>query len=97
MNYHRYQAHHYLSLHANWNGRGCLFNLIPGIRVLHLRELVTMKVAYGGDLTIPYAELGIGIGNILRVAELHSVWRLSHRNDAGATNWAIRFRLHIDT
>ncbi|MBO4454675.1 MAG: carboxypeptidase-like regulatory domain-containing protein, partial [Paludibacteraceae bacterium] len=40
-------ADRYLALHAEWNGMGILFNLIPGIRWLHLRELVEAKLAYG--------------------------------------------------
>ncbi len=97
MGYYEYSSRHYVSVHANWNGRGCLFDRIPGIRVLHLRELVSFKLGYGDGLSIPYLEMGIGIGNILRVGELHSVWRLTHRNDPNAIRWGMRFRLHIDT
>ena len=47
MNNFQYAADKYLALHAEWNGQGILFNLIPGIRYLRLRELVTFKLAYG--------------------------------------------------
>ena len=121
MNNFQYAADKYLALHAEWNGQGILFNLIPGIRYLRLRELVTFKLAYGTysdkhnavlpfstcqttfkSLTIPYVELGCGIGNILRVLDIYSVWRLTNRRDP-VTNqpdtttplWALRFRLHI--
>ena len=76
-------ADKYLALQAEWNGQGILFNLIPGIRWLHLRELVEAKLAYGcltsnspqdGLTSNLYAELGVGIGNILRVCDLYSVW-----------------------
>ena len=40
-------ADKYVALHTEWNGQGILFNLIPGIRWLHLRELVESKIAYG--------------------------------------------------
>ncbi|MCQ2345969.1 MAG: DUF5686 and carboxypeptidase regulatory-like domain-containing protein [Paludibacteraceae bacterium] len=43
-----FAADRYMLLHTEWNGRGCLFNLIPGIRALRLRELVTFKIAWGG-------------------------------------------------
>lgn len=107
MNNFQYAADKYLALHAEWNGQGILFNLIPGIRYLRLRELVTFKLAYGGlsntiaplckaaPLTIPYVELGCGIGNIFRVLDLYSVWRLTNRDDIAAPLWALRFRLHI--
>ena len=80
-------ADKYLALQAEWNGQGILFNLIPGIRWLHLRELVEAKLAYGG---LFYSELGVGIGNILRVCDLYSVWSLSPE-----IQWAMRFRIHL--
>ena len=89
-------ADKYLALQAEWNGQGILFNLIPGIRWLHLRELVEAKLAYGYNHQSPitnhqfYSELGVGIGNILRVCDLYSVWSLSPE-----IQWAMRFRIHL--
>ena len=87
-------ADKYATLQAEWNGMGILFNLIPGIRWLHLRELVEAKIAYG-YLSNPahhtlYSEIGVGIGNILRVCDLYSVWALSPD-----IQWALRFRIHL--
>ncbi len=85
-----------MALHTEWNGRGILFNLIPGVRYAKLRELVTFKMAWGNKgLSTPYVEIGCGIGNIFRVLDIHSVWRLTHRNDHDTPLWAMRFRLHI--
>lgn len=114
MNNFQYAADKFIALHAEWNGQGILFNLIPGIRYLRLRELVTFKLAYGGlsntipplsdaspltthlsPLTTPYIELGCGIGNILRVLDIYSVWRLTNWQDETTPRWALRFRLHI--
>ena len=91
-------ADKYVALQAEWNGQGILFNLIPGIRWLHLRELFEAKVAYGYLSHQPeavsnqtfYAELGVGIGNILRVCDLYSVWSLSPE-----FHWGMRFRIHL--
>ena len=104
-------ADKYLALHAEWNGQGILFNLIPGIRWLHLRELVEAKLAYGylshqlSAISIQnpsfqegawvgshrlYSEIGVGIGNILRVCDLYSIWSLSPD-----IQWALRFRIHL--
>lgn len=47
MNTYQYAADQYVSLQALWDGKGVLFNLIPGIRHLRLRELLELKVAYG--------------------------------------------------
>jgi hypothetical protein len=37
-----------------------------------------------------YAELGVGIGNILRVCDLYSIWSLSPE-----FHWGMRFRIHL--
>lgn len=91
-------ADKYATLQTEWNGHGILFNLIPGIRWLHLRELVEAKIAYGylsNQLSVLsnqllYAEVGIGIGNILRVCDLYSIWSLSPE-----IQWGMRFRIHL--
>ncbi len=105
-------ADKYVALQTEWNGQGILFNLIPGIRWLHLRELVEAKIAYGyisnsvSGLTAErsysasgptgaaghavYAELGVGIGNILRVCDLYSIWSLTPE-----IQWGMRFRIHL--
>lgn len=91
-------ADKYVTLQTEWNGQGILFNLIPGVRWLHLRELVEAKIAYGylspqpsvAGSQLLYSEIGIGIGNILRVADLYSVWSLSPD-----IRWAMRFRIHL--
>ncbi len=87
-------ADKYVTLQTEWNGMGILFNLIPGIRWLHLRELVEAKIAYGylsaNSQSQFYAELGVGIGNILRVCDLYSIWSL-----APDIQWGMRFRIHL--
>ena len=99
-------ADKYVALQAEWNGQGILFNLIPGIRWLHLRELVEAKIAYGylsNSETIQqrsglYAEVGVGIGNILRVCDLYSTWGflpLTTNPSPLTYYWAMRFRIHL--
>ena len=44
--------------------------------------------------TIPYVEVGAGIGNILRIGELYGVFRVTHLDDPTPW-WAIRFRLQL--
>ena len=87
-------ADKYAALQAEWNGQGVLFNLIPGVRYLRLRELVETKLVYGYRTGSPsphgwYAEVGVGIGNILRVCDLYSVWGFPDRS------WGMRFRFHL--
>ena len=102
-------ADKYVALQAEWNGMGILFNLIPGIRWLHLRELVEAKIAYGYLSHQPsvvsnqslYAEVGVGIGNILRVCDLYSIWGFlpltSNRSPLTSNRyyWGLRFRIHL--
>ena len=117
MHNYQYAADQYVALHAHWNGKGVLFNMIPGIRYARLRELLEMKVAYGGlrqdhqsilafpttqagyntlqAPTTPYVEVGVGIGNILRIGEIYGVFRLTQLQDASAPWWAIRFRIQM--
>ena len=92
----QFKARRYVSLQAEWNGKGCLFNRIPWVQRLRLRELAVAKVAYGGDLKVPYTELGIGIGNILRVADLYAVFRVTRLNDTSSPWWGVRFRLRVE-
>ena len=88
-------ADKYLALHAEWNGMGILFNLIPGIRYLHLRELVEAKMAYGYlDGHNIYAEAGVGIGNILRICDLYSIWGFTPYYPQ-KMQWGLRFRFHL--
>ena len=117
MNNYQYAADKYIALHAHWNGKGILFNLIPGLCYARLRELLELKVAYGGlrqthqavlafpiakhgyntlhTLTTPYVEMGVGIGNILRIGEIYGVFRLTHLQDTSTPWAAIRFRIYV--
>ena len=118
MNSYQYAADQYVALQAHWNGKGILFNLIPGLRYLRLRELMEVKVAYGGQRqdhqsvlpfpemelenyhllqapNIPYVEMGVGIGNILRIGEVYGIFRLTNLQDNTTPWWAVRFRLHL--
>lgn len=111
MTNYQYGADLFLQCHVNWNGEGILFNRIPWIQRLQLRELAEVKLAWGSlrtthkDIialpstlkgpTIPYLEAGIGIGNILRIGEVYAVFRLTNFNDTSTPWWGIRARFHI--
>ena len=109
MSYGEFAADRYLTLHALWNAGGLLFDRIPWLNRLNLRELVSLKLAYGGlsqrhadvlslpeGMTaprVPYVEVGVGIGNILRVLNVESVWRLTNRTNIPMPLWGVRFSL----
>ena len=101
-------ANRYVALQTEWNGMGILFNMIPGVRWLHLRELVEAKLVYGylsdqysGVRSLNphqfYSEVGVGIGNIFRVCDLYSVWGYTPYtvHHTPSWQWGIRFRIHL--
>ncbi|MEA4937530.1 MAG: DUF5686 family protein [Paludibacter sp.] len=105
MDYMEYAFDKYVAMHHEWIFNGVLFNQLPVIRNLNLRELVTFKFLYGGldpkhaslvdfpsltgTLKVPYMEAGVGFTNIFRIFSLQSVWRLSDLNKPGVRSWGI--------
>lgn len=99
MGFMEYATDHYISTHQELMFNGIVFNSIPGIRHLNLRELFTLKAIYGGlsshrnqpykmpagmsALNQPYIELGAGITNIFKIGSVQSVWRLTDRHKPG--------------
>ena len=104
----QYAADFYIMGHIHWNMQGLMFNVIPYIQRLHLRELLEFKIGWGmlndkhnsvielpayiQPLKIPYLEAGIGIGNILRVADIYAVFRLTNNTSNDISWWGIRAR-----
>jgi hypothetical protein len=105
MNYMEFAYDKYIAMQHEWVLNGIIFNQIPGVRRLNLRELVTFKCLYGGlnskhaeqidfplnmgELKVPYMEAGVGFTNIFRIFSLQSVWRLSDINKPGVRSWGI--------
>jgi hypothetical protein len=105
MNYMEYAYDKYIAMHHEWVFNGILFNQIPVIRQLNLRELVSFKCLYGalsdkhaavldfpaetGKLHKPYVEVGVGFTNIFRIFSLQSVWRLTDTDKMNARPWSI--------
>lgn len=105
MNYMEYAYDKYIAMHHEWVFNGIIFNQIPVIRQLNLRELVSFKCLYGslsdkhatildfpaetGKLHKPYMEVGVGFTNIFRIFSLQSVWRLTDTEQLNARSWSI--------
>lgn len=95
----------YVQWDFTYEARGALFNLIPGLRRLGLREVVGFRGLFGhlserntpgsdnpelflfpaeaGVVKMgrkPYAELAVGLDNILHFIRLDYVWRLTYRD-----------------
>jgi len=105
MGFMEYAVDKYISTHQEIQFNGILFNSIPGVRNLNLRELITLKALYGGlsthrgrpyqfptTLSVPdkpYVEVGAGITNIFKIGSIQSVWRLTDRYKPGVSPWGI--------
>jgi hypothetical protein len=99
MNYMEYVSDKYINLHTELMLNGLIMNQIPLIKKLNLREMCSFNVAYGSlsdshklqldypvymnPLNKPYAEIGVGLTNILGIFTLQSVWRLTDLNHTG--------------
>jgi len=99
MNYMEYASDKYINLHTELMLNGLIMNQIPLIKKLNLREMCSFNVAYGGlsnkhnqfdfppnlanPINKPYAEVGVGLTNILGIFTVQSVWRLTDLNHVG--------------
>lgn len=101
----------YASLFFRYHTYGLIFNNIPLIKKLNLRETVSLNMAWGvlsdrhaaimdmpstSRWDEPYIEAGVGIANIMSIIAVESVWRITHRNRPNAANWGIRARFYFD-
>ncbi len=94
MNYMEYAADRNIQFHNELTLNGIIFNNIPLIKHLNLRELCSFKLNYGmlnnshnqlldypdymKSAQSPYAEFGIGVANIFRVLSFQSIWSTSN-------------------
>lgn len=91
----------YLKVQTDWNGHGVLFNRIPYVCRAKLRELAEFKMAWAhlqNGPSVPYVELGVGIGNILSVGEVWCVARVTQHDLWAEQPWVacrLRFKLGL--
>ena len=111
MNYMEFAFDRYLSMHNELVFNGLIFNHLPLIRKLNLREMLSFKCLYGSlsnqhatvvdfpthlkSLSYPYVELGVGITNILRLFSLQSIWRVNEFGDPGVRSWRIMAGMRV--
>lgn len=105
MNYYEFVSDQYVSLYYTHHFDGLFLNKIPLLRKLKWREVGYFKGLMGtlearnknystfptglGELTKPYYEAGVGIENIFKFIRIDALWRLSHRENASASNFTI--------
>ncbi len=92
------------------NFNGFFLGKIPLIKELELREMATVRFAWGrlsdnnrantlsetGSLDKPYLEAGVGIANILRLFRVDFFWRLTHRLPEPRQNFSVNLGIDID-
>ncbi len=112
MNSNKYISDSHLTAMGEVNFNGVLFNYIPLIKHLNLRELIGLRMAYGTlsnehqkvlsipnyntGFTQPYAEASIGFTNFLNAMTLQFVWRLTDWEQEDSNRWAIEASLQIN-
>ena len=106
-----FRADQYVIWHNEVSLNGFLFNKIPLIKYLNLRELMSLKMYYGtmrnGHKNVldipdyihttnkPYVEVGAGFSNLLRFITLQSFWRLTETERPGTTKWGLKGSIRI--
>lgn len=92
------------------NFNGFFLGKIPFIKELDLREMATVRFAWGSlseqnqantlpettTLTQPYVEAGFGISNILRVLRVDFFWRVTHRSPEPKRNFSVNVGIDLD-
>jgi hypothetical protein len=111
MNNREYIADTYGTFFSELILNGIVFNRIPLIKHLNLREIVTFKAAYGtlsdshsklmdiptvsSTFQQPYTEASVGFCNLLGVMSVQSIWRLSDLNKPNIQKWGIKFNIML--
>lgn len=107
-----YASDSYVNIHSTLYLNGLILNKIPLIRALELREVISFKGIVGSlsdkhrnimdfpegleAVHSPYAEVGIGVTNLLRVFRVEYVKRLTDVNKEGIKKDGIRFRFEFN-
>ncbi len=111
MNSREYIADTYGTLFTELITNGILFNNIPLIKHLNLREIASFKMAYGtlsdthasvmdipapsAKFTQPYSEASVGFCNLFGVLSIQSIWRLSDLDKANIKKWGIKLNVMV--
>lgn len=101
----------YISFMPELHLNGLIFNRLPLIKHLNIREVISSKIAWGNlnknNTTIidlpsfskgmnkPYCEVGFGIENIFKYGRIDAIWRLSDNKNIKTSGFGIFFSVHI--
>ena len=109
MEYMEFASDRYINAFAEYGMNGFIFNKIPLIKKLNLRELLTFKACWGDTKfehifplpsttkspTTPYIEAGIGVTNVLKLIRVEYIWRVNHTR-AEIENNGLFFRFQFE-
>jgi len=101
----------YISFMPELHLNGLIFNKIPIINTLNIREVISAKAAWGhlnkkhialmdlpnnsSGITNPYCELGFGVENIFKYLRIEAIWRLTNTNKPQVHKFGIFFSVYI--
>lgn len=111
LNYYEFIDDRYFTIFYTHHFDGMFFNHLPLLRKLKLREVVHARGLIGDlsaknasysqflpnstGLDRPYLEAGVGIENILKVARVDLVWRLTHLEHNNIQPIGLMFTFHF--
>ncbi|MDA3928034.1 MAG: DUF5686 family protein [Prolixibacteraceae bacterium] len=101
----------FASIMAQYHLNGLLFNRIPILKQMGIREVFSAKVLWSHlsdehnsiiefprplyDAQIPYTELSVGVENFFQYFRVDVVWRLSQLENPGANPLGLRARFDV--
>jgi hypothetical protein len=111
LNYMEYIHDKYLHLYLAYHLNGFVFNRLPLLKKIGLREVFSAKGMIGSlsdkhqqivelpmgvtKMTNPYVELGAGVENIFRLFRVEAVWRVTPKSILNAPTFGIRAKFEI--
>jgi len=111
LNYMEYVHDKYLHAYLEYHLNGFVFNRVPLLRRIGLREVVSAKGMIGSlsdkhqqivefplsisKMSNPYIELGAGVENIFRLFRIEAVWRVNNKSVLGAPTFGLRAKFEI--
>lgn len=111
LNYMEYVHDKYLHAYLEYHLNGFIFNRLPLLKKVGLREVFSAKGMVGSlsdkhrqivelpmgvtKMANPYIELGAGVENIFRLFRVEAVWRVTPKSILGAPTFGLRAKFEI--
>lgn len=111
LNYMEYVHDKYLHAYLEYHLNGFVFNRLPLLKRIGLREVLSAKTMVGSlsdrnqqvvefplsisKMSNPYVELGAGVENIFRLFRVEAVWRMNNKSTLGAPSFGIRAKFEF--